>query len=63
MAESLPLGIEYRDDDWPHGLRCSQCRRVLREPERYTEKLDGFTNDTPLISIVCLACAFLLQES
>ena len=57
MAETLVSGIEYHDDDWPHGLRCGQCRRVLREPERYTERLDGFMDETPLLSIVCLACA------
>jgi hypothetical protein len=57
MGESLLAGIEYRDDDWPHGLRCGQCRRRIREPERYSEQLDAFVDDAPVVVIVCLGCA------
>ena len=57
--ESLVSGEVYRDDDWLHGLSCSQCRRVFREPERYSKRLDAFIDDTPLTRIVCLACAVL----
>jgi hypothetical protein len=60
-TESLVAGEAYRDDDWPHGLMCSQCRHVFREPERYTKQLDGFIDDTPLTRIVCLGCALLLE--
>jgi hypothetical protein len=56
-AESLVEGEIYRDEHWPHGLMCSQCRHVLREPERFTSQLDAFVEDTPLTRIVCLPCA------
>ena len=55
---TLLSGIEYRDDDWPHGLSCGQCRRVFTEPDRYSEQLDGITEDGELlIQILCLGCA------
>jgi hypothetical protein len=62
MTESLAIGVIYRDDDWPHGLSCSQCRRVFSEPERYVEQPDAFIDDTLLTRIVCLACAGLPER-
>jgi len=54
----LLSGIEYHDDDWPHGLACGQCRRVFTEPDRYSEQLDGATEDGALlVRIICLGCA------
>jgi len=57
--ETLLSGIEYHDDDWPHGLRCGQCRRVFRESERFSETLDGFVDEVPVLGIVCVPCATL----
>lgn len=57
MSASLVDGLIYRDDDWPHGLRCGQCRREFREPDRFSERLDGFAEDVPLLQLVCLSCA------
>lgn len=62
MSETLLSGVEYHDDDWPHGLACSQCRRVFSEPERYSEQLDAVTDDALLTRIVCLGCAGLLER-
>ena len=61
MAEALLAGEQYRDEDWPHGLACGQCRHLFREPERYIAQLDAFIEDALLRKIVCLAC-FGLDE-
>lgn len=59
--QPLAIGEEYCDDDWPHGLSCSQCRHVFREPERYAKEPDAFLGDTLLTKIVCLACIGLFE--
>lgn len=63
----MTLGIEYSDTDWPHGLRCADCERVLLDGDRYSERLIGLepipcngpgTCDAwPVTEIVCLRCA------
>lgn len=55
--EQSPLGIEYRAEDFPAGLACSECGRVLREGERYSEVLVGFSEDVPVAQLVCTGCA------
>lgn len=62
MSASLLAGEVYRDDDWPHGLRCGQCRHIFRESQRYIAQPDAFFEDALLTKIVCLAC-FGLDES
>lgn len=61
-TESLVLGEPYCDDDWPHGLRCGQCRHLFQEPERYIARPDAFLDDTLLTTICCLACFGLTSE-
>ena len=56
------LGIEYREDDWPHGLMCAECPHIFREGERYTERLYAFSEDVPVVQIVCVACATSARE-
>jgi len=53
---TIPLGTAYRDEDFPHGLR-SKCHRLFKEPDRYSERLDGFIDDAPVTMLVCLQCA------
>jgi hypothetical protein len=57
MGKSLVSGHLFRDEDWPHGLSCGQCRHLFREGERYSERLYAFVGDAPLAEIVCLDCA------
>jgi RNase P subunit RPR2 len=52
----MELGIPYDPDDWDHGLSCIECQAVFREGDRYTERLTGFAEDTPVVEIVCLDC-------
>jgi len=59
--ESLVVGEPYCDDDWPHGLRCGQCRHLFSESQRYIAQPDAFIEDALLTKIVCLAC-FGLDE-
>jgi hypothetical protein len=46
----------YASDDWEHGLACLACRRVLREGDRYSERLTAFAEDAPLVELICLDC-------
>jgi hypothetical protein len=57
IAPSLVSGEVYMEDDWPHGLSCSQCPHVFSEPERYSERLYAFLGDQPLAEVLCLPCA------
>ena len=57
MSEALLSGIEYKDEEWPHGLRCGECHRLIQEPERYSEQLDGFIGEYPVCRILCVPCA------
>jgi hypothetical protein len=59
VSEGLAeLGMPYRADEWsPHGLACMDCTRVFREGDRYSERLYAFAEDSPIVEIVCLACA------
>jgi hypothetical protein len=50
-------GTAYRDEDWPFGLVCTECGHVLREGERFSERLDAFSEDIPMTRAVCLGCA------
>lgn len=59
--EALVVGEAYRDANWPHGLRCGQCRRIFSEAERYVAQPDACVEDALLTKIVCLAC-FGLDE-
>ncbi len=51
------FGIEYVEDEWPHGLMCAKCPHVFREGERYTTHLYAFSGDVPMALVTCLACA------
>ena len=62
MSEVLPYGNEYHADDWPHGLRCIDCRRELTECDRYASRLEAFQGDIPITEIICLECALTSGE-
>ena len=57
VAVTAQPGIEYREDEWKHGLACLDCLRVLREGDRYSERLTAFAEGTPMVELVCLECA------
>lgn len=50
------LGISYREDEWPHGLMCCECPHVFREGERFTTDLYAFSEDIPMVRVLCVAC-------
>lgn len=56
MSETA-FGHAYNDDDWPHGLRCAQCDRLMQEGDRFSERLDSMIDETPIALIVCVSCA------
>jgi len=45
-----------RAEDWPYGLRCGECYRLLKDGDRYAEKLTGMVDDMPAVMIVCRPC-------
>jgi hypothetical protein len=45
-----------RSEDWPHGLRCGECCRLLRDGDGYGERLSGMVGDFPAYMIVCHSC-------
>lgn len=55
-------GTEYVETDWPHGLRCADCDKLLGEGDRYASKLDSFIGDVPVVLIVCLECALAVED-
>jgi hypothetical protein len=56
-VETAEIGMEYRDEDWPHGLQCPECRHVLQAGDRYTTQLYAFSEDVPMCLVVCVPCA------
>lgn len=51
----MPLIV--RAEDWPHGLRCGDCARLLKDGDGYSERLTGMIGDVPAVMIVCIDCA------
>jgi hypothetical protein len=49
-------GLLVHSEDWPHGLRCGDCCRLLGDGDRYAERLTGMVGDVPAMMIVCIAC-------
>jgi len=47
----------YFEEEWEHGLMCAECPHVFREGEPYSERLYAFTEDVPIVQVVCLGCA------
>jgi hypothetical protein len=56
-GRNAELGIPYHDAEWPHGLRCADCHRVMAEGDRYSEQLASMADELPVVRIVCLGCA------
>jgi RNase P subunit RPR2 len=51
------MNLVYREEEWPHGLRCAQCDHLLSDGERYSQRLHGFQDDVPILLVVCASCA------
>lgn len=49
--------LRVRAGDWPYGLRCGDCNRLLRNGERYAEQWNGMVGEFPAVVIVCRPCA------
>lgn len=61
MSEAL--GIVYVDEEWEHGLRCADCNRLMQPGDCYSERLDSFMYETPLVVIACVGCAVSNQDT
>lgn len=57
MEALSELGFAYRESEWAHGLMCAECPHVFREGERFTTSLYAFSDDVPMVLVVCLDCA------
>lgn len=51
------LGLSYHGEEWPFGLMCAVCPHTFREGERFTMGLYAFSEDVPMVQVLCLACA------
>lgn len=52
-------GMEWQTiqaHQWPHGVRCMDCRKELTDGTPYIERLEGFVEETPTTEIVCVPC-------
>lgn len=49
-------GLPVRAEEWPHGLRCMDCDRPLRDGDRYTKRVDSMIGDAVVTEIVCVPC-------
>jgi hypothetical protein len=57
MSRADDLGIPFVRSEWPHGLKCTNCRHAFREGERFTTRLDALSEDgVPVCLLVCLPC-------
>lgn len=45
-----------RASDWPRGLRCGECCRVLHDGEPYAERWTGMMTEFPAYMVVCVTC-------
>jgi hypothetical protein len=57
MAEVT--GMEWptiQEKEWPHGVRCMDCRTQLTQGDPYIERMEGFVEETPTTEVVCLTC-------
>ncbi len=43
--------------DWPHGLRCAECSRIIVEGEALNERIEGFLDGIPILEITCMGCS------
>ena len=54
-------GTEYKNEDWPHGLRCIDCDKLMQEGDRYATRLIGMSEyafEPAVVSeVICLECA------
>ena len=51
------LGVPYVDEQWPHGLRCAECHRLITAGDRYSEKPVSIAGTIPVVRVVCVVCA------
>jgi hypothetical protein len=49
-------GRFVREEDWPFGLRCMDCKAELRPGDAYSQRLVGLTDDVPVVEVICPAC-------
>jgi RNase P subunit RPR2 len=57
MNDVKQYGTVYHDEEWPHGLSCIKCSKILVDGDRYATVLDSFIDDIPVTIIICLECA------
>ena len=54
----MGMGTEVTVEDFPDGLRCEDCQRIIHPGENYSERAEGFLDDDLLeVSLICVDCA------
>jgi RNase P subunit RPR2 len=48
--------LVVRAEEWPHGLRCGECCRLLHDGDPYRERLTGMMGEFPAYMTVCRPC-------
>lgn len=48
--------LVYRTEEWPYGLRCAACSEEFVEGQPIAQRLDGFQDESPLLTLTCVAC-------
>lgn len=57
VQEALSMGtLTVRAADFPHGLRCGECKRLLNDGDPYAESLTGMIGEIPAVMLVCVPC-------
>lgn len=62
-SDSYPDAQRVTEADFPHGLRCADCDRVMEVGEKYSARLESFVDDIPLTVITCVPCGLAPTDS
>jgi hypothetical protein len=49
--------LTYREDSYPPGCICAECRAPFADGDRYSQRLAAVTEGVTLVEIVCFRCA------
>jgi RNase P subunit RPR2 len=58
----------FHENDWPWGLRCTDCHRLFVQGEKYSERLTGVAmgsnaaSPSPVVEITCVPCGMGLGD-
>ena len=57
MKEELMVSYPIvRQEEYPHGIRCPDCKRELKDGEPYAERFEGVWRKFPIAEQCCVYC-------